>query len=319
MILARIRIDEVAQPLEPWEEFELSVSEILHDNDFDFFYQFEIPLSKPDFNMKEMTVPDYVAVYKGLYLVLDSKAWKEIVTPPSIHSASGKVGYTNKAVDKLFWDACIFETGLLDSWTPRCPRCNSGQVYGNALYVKPPQEIGEEDFYVYIDKNGDPFTYMNFGCHKCSEIAEVEGYSKPHFKSWEIFPTVVPIIVSKTPFKTATGIQNTYAYTAPAGGYYAVMGEAMNHCYLPKNIMMTKLSELDEVLKKLVDDKQYPERATRSPTKLQKRFKEKPVDPNRVLFCFTTKKRKESYWLSAGEEAPRKMKELSGKNKSYSD
>jgi hypothetical protein len=179
------------------------------------------------------------------------------------------------------------------------------------LYVKPPKEIGEEDFYVYTDKEGDPIVYSSFGCHKCSETAEIEGYSEPHFKSWEVFPMVVPIIVSKTPFKTATGVQKIYRYTAPAGGYFAVMGEAMNHCALPKNIIMTQLSELDAVLKKLVDDKHYPDRATRSPTRLQKKFNENPVDPNRVLISFTTKKRKESRWLSAGKEAPGKMKELS--------
>lgn len=67
----------LAQPLEPWEEFELAVSEILHDNDFDFFYQFEVPLAKPDINGKTKRILDYVAVFKGLYLVLDSKAWKD--------------------------------------------------------------------------------------------------------------------------------------------------------------------------------------------------------------------------------------------------
>lgn len=306
-------MSSLAQPLRPWEEFELGVSEILHKNDFEFFYQFEIPLSKRDFNKKTKRVPDYVAVYKGLYLILDSKAWKEIVTPPAIHSASGRVGYTNSALDKIFWDTCIFETGLLDFWTPRCPHCNSRRVYGRVLYIKPAEKIGDEDVYVYTDNQGYPIQYLNFGCYKCSEVAQIERYREPRYKSWEIFPTVVPIIVSKTPFKTANGIQKICSYLAPAGGYYAMMGEAGNHCALPKNIIMTQLSELDEVLNRLVDDKQYPETTTKSPAKLQKKFIENPIDPNRVLICFTTKRRKESRWLTPGEEARRKMRELSKK------
>jgi hypothetical protein len=58
--------------LADWEKFELSVSKILHDKDFEFFYQFEIPMSTPDFYDKIKRVPDYVAVYKGLYLVIDT-------------------------------------------------------------------------------------------------------------------------------------------------------------------------------------------------------------------------------------------------------
>lgn len=304
----------MAQPLEPWEEFELAVSEILHNNDFPFFYQFEMPLAKPDINGKTKRILDYVAVFKGLYLVLDSKAWKEMVTPPALHSASGKVGYTIEALDRLFWDTCIFETRVLDFWIPRCPRCDGKHLYGNAVYVESAKEIGDEDFYVYVDKTGYHIKYADFGCKNCSEIAEIEGFSEPHFKIWEIFPTVVPIIVSKTPFKTATGVKTVLSYLVPAGGYYAVMGEAWNHCALPKNIIMTQLSELDVVLKKLAYERRYPERITESPTKLQKKFHENPVDPNRVLISFTTKKRKESYWLTPGEEAPGKMRELSEEN-----
>ena len=86
--------------MDDWEKFELSISEILHQNDFEFFYQFEIPISPPDYQGKTKRVPDYVAAYKGLYFVIDIKAWSEIVAPPALNSASGKVGHTITALNR---------------------------------------------------------------------------------------------------------------------------------------------------------------------------------------------------------------------------
>jgi hypothetical protein len=157
------------QPLEPWEEFELTISEIFGNSDFDFCYQFEMPLSKPDLNGKTKRILDYVAVFKDLFLVIDSKAWREMVTPPALQFASGKVEYTIEAVNKLFWDSCIFETGLLDVWRPKCPRCGGRRMRGNVVYVKPPDEITGEDFYVFIDERGDPMVYTHFSCKNCQK------------------------------------------------------------------------------------------------------------------------------------------------------
>jgi hypothetical protein len=297
-----------------WEKFELSVSKILHDNDFEFFYQFEIPMSSPDFYDKIKRVPDYVAVYKGLYLVMDTKAWNEIVAPPALHSASGKVGHTITAIDKLFWDTCLFETGLLDYWTAKCPHCGSKKVYGNVLYIKGPMQVNEEDISVYVDKEGLPFKYFSFSCRKCSQVAEIKGFDEPHFKSWELFPTVVPLIVSRTPFKTDAGFQPIVQYLAPSGGYTAIMGEAMTHCHLPKHILMSQIDTLDKLLETLVNQKQYPQTPTVSLDKLEEKMTKKPIDPNRILVAFTSGKRKESTWLTLGREAPNRMGSLTDEN-----
>jgi len=289
------------------ERFELSISQILQENDFEFFYQFEIPLSTPDYYQMTKRVPDYVAAYKGLYLVIDAKAWNEIVTPPALNSASGKVRHTITAIDKLFWDTCLFETGLLNSWEAKCPRCGSKEVYGNVVYLKGPMQVGDQDIYVYVNEEGIPFNYVNFGCRDCSEIAEEKGYDEPHFKAWELFPTVVPLIVSKTPFKTQNGFEPFSTYLAPGGGYFAMMGEVTTHCHLPKNILMSQIGKLDEVLKKIVDERKFPETPTISLDELANEMAKKPVDPNKFLVSFTTKKRKESTWLTLGKEAREKL------------
>lgn len=85
----------------------------------------------------------------------------------------------------------------------------------------------------------------------------------------------------------------------------------MNHYVVPKLIFMAQIDQLDTLLRKLAEDKEYPQVKTKSLEKLQKEFRRKPIDPNRVLISFTRTKRKAHYWLSLGEEAPRKMKELS--------
>jgi hypothetical protein len=291
------------------EGFELSISEILQENDFEFFYQFEISLSTPDYYGMTKRVPDYVAAYKGLYLVIDAKAWNEVITPPALNSASGKVKHTIGAIDKLFWDTCLFETGLLNSWEAKCPNCQSTDIFGNTLPVKGPKEVGEQDMYVYVDDEATPFVYYNFGCKDCDEVAKNEGFKELRFKSWELFPTVVPLIVSKTPFKTQNGFEPFNTYVAPQGGYFAMMGEAPNHCQMPKTIVMCQITKLDEVLKQMVSEKKYPQTLTLSLEELHEKLVRAPVNPNKCLVAFTSKKRKESAWLTVGKEALEKLRQ----------
>jgi len=288
------------------EKFELSISKILQKNDFDFFYQFEIPMSTPDYNGKTKRVPDYIAAYKGLYFVIDAKAWNEIVAPPALNSASGKVGHTINAVDKLFWDTCSFETGLLSSWNARCPMCGSTDLFGNRIYIKGPKEVNEE-ICVYVDEEALPYKNLDFGCRNCSEQAGMYDDQSPRFKSLDLFPTVVPLIVSKTPFKTENGFEPFFQYLTPSGGYSAIMGEVATHCRLPKHICMCQIDKLDEILKKIVSQKQFPQTLTIPIDKTAKEIAKNPVNPNEILVAFTSKKRKESTWLTLGREAREKL------------
>ena len=288
------------------EKFELSVSKILQENDFDFFYQFEIPLSAPDYVGKIKRVPDYIAAYKGLYLVIDAKAWNEIIVPPVLNSASGKVGHTINAVDALFWDACFFETGLLNSWTAKCPICGSSNLFGNRIYIKGPKEVNE-DICVYVDDEALPYKNLDFGCRNCSEPEGMYDGQSPRFKSWELFPTVVPLIVSKTPFKTENGFEPFVHYLTPSGGYSAVMGEVSTHCRFPKHILMSQIDKLDEILKEIVSQKQFPQTLTIPIDQTAREIAKNPVNPNQILVAFTSKKRKESRWLTLGREAREKL------------
>lgn len=297
--------------LPQWEEFELAISEILGDNDFDFFYQFEIPLSKPDFDGRRKRIIDYVAAFKGLFLLVDSKAWKEMITPPALQFASGRVGYTIEAINKLFWDACIFETGLLDFWEPKCPYCDSNKIKGYVVYIKVPESVPPEGFYAFVDRDGDPMIYTHFTCEICSEIAETKGYTEPKLKKSQIFPTNIPMIVSKVPFKTIRGIKKHFHYLAPYRGFCAVMGDVMDSCVIPKPIFMNQIDALDTFLKELVESGKYPDVVTPSLEKLQDRFKRKPIDPNRILINYLRPKRKEHYWLSPGAEAADRVTKLS--------
>ena len=233
-----------------------------------------------------------------------------MITPPAGHLASGSVGYTLDAVNKLFWDACIFETGLLRYWKFQCPFCGKDEMVGGRIYVKIPEKNVPDWSYTFCDENGDPIIYLYFTCQNCSEIAYHKGYPLPKLKRTEIFPTVIPLIVSENPLKTARGIKNYFSYKIPSNGFCVVIGDVMSSCIVPKKLFIIDYNYFDEFLKNLIGSKQYPEIITPSLKGLQQDFKEKKLNPNDILIAYSMPSRKESYWLSPGMESEERLKKV---------
>lgn len=300
--------------IEPWEKFELGISKILVENDFDIFYQFEIHFSEPDYSGRSKRVLDYVAAYKGLFLVIDSKVWQEFVVPPVGVFASGKVGYTLKAIEKLFWDAYSFEFGLLRQWKHCCPRCKKTRsLRGNYVYIKLPEEVPLEGDYAFIDENGDLVTFLDkFNCTRCSPLAEDKGF-RGEFTRTEIFPTVLPIIVSKIPFKTETGFKNYLSVTMFAKRFCALAGDIWWTPVAPKRVFLVQYDHLGDFLKKIVTSKKYPDVVTPSLEKMQNYFKRNPIDPNGLYFNYFDPKRKEQCWISLGSKTEKQISKASSR------
>ena len=101
---------------------------------------------------------------------------------------------------------------------------------------------------------------------------------------------------------TLAGFYMNGKYLTPSGGYSAIMGGVTTHCHLPKYVLMCQVDKLDEVLKEIVNQKQFPQTLTISLDDTEKEMTKNPVNPNRFLVAFTSKKRKESKWLTLGKE-----------------
>lgn len=165
--------------------------------------------------------------------------------------------------------------------------------------------------YAYVDKNGVPIIYLNrFTCKQCSFTAEIKGFKEPTFVKNEIFPTVIPIIVSERSFQTVSGLENIFSYTIPARGFCAIMGDIFNTAVVPKRVFLVEHNHLDNFLESIVESKKYPDVVTKSLEGLQEQFKNEPINPNRILVNYLLPRRKEHFWLSPGNEAATKIEEV---------